>query len=153
MGRNAGPDAASRAINLHVGQRLRLLRRSRGLSQRAMGRIVGMTYQQIRKYEIGVNVIPLGKLWILASHFGLKMSYFFEGLDGAALVPEQAPDLPPVPVGEEGTSHLLLELGRALAKIEAPELLRALLHYMRAIADARAANSSTRNLPRQSRLR
>jgi transcriptional regulator with XRE-family HTH domain len=137
MERDEGPDAASRAITLHIGQRLRLLRRTKGLTQRAMGRIIGMTYQQFRKYETGVNVISLGKLWILASHFGLKVSYFFEGLDGAAPAREGEPGLPPAPAGRNAESHLTLELGRVLAKIESPEMLRGLLHYMRAIGDAR----------------
>jgi transcriptional regulator with XRE-family HTH domain len=149
MERDEGPDAASRAITLHIGQRLRLLRRTKGLTQRATGRIIGMTYQQFRKYETGVNVISLGKLWILASHFGLTVSYFFEGLDEAVPAAESEPGLSPAPAGRNAQSHLTVELGRVLAKIESPEMLRGLLHYMRAIGDAREG----RRLPRTRRFR
>jgi hypothetical protein len=110
-----------------------------------------MTYQQFRKYETGVNVISLGKLWILASHFGLRVSYFFEGLEAAAVPDASGAD--PVPVEPSANSHLPLELGRILSKIESPELLRSLLHYMRAIADAREAVASTRQPTRRSTVR
>src|SRR5580658_787222 len=83
MDGGAETEELSQTINFHVGQRIRALRQNKRKTQREMGEILGMTYQQIRKYETGTNVISMGKLWILATYFNLRISYFFEGLDGS----------------------------------------------------------------------
>lgn len=73
-------------IDVHVGARLRLLRTARRLSLEELGRRVGVTYQQIQKYETGANRISASTLYRLAQTFEMSPTYFFEGLDADAPV-------------------------------------------------------------------
>jgi transcriptional regulator with XRE-family HTH domain len=66
-------------INLHVGQRLRQLRVGAGLTQKLLAEILGVTIQQIHKYETGVNRIPVATLWRLACWLEADIGVFFEG--------------------------------------------------------------------------
>lgn len=68
-------------IDVHVGARLRLLRAARRLSLEELGRRVGVTYQQIQKYETGANRISASTLFRLAQTFEMSPLYFFEGLE------------------------------------------------------------------------
>lgn len=67
-------------VDAHVGQRLRLLRKERGLSQTALAARVGVTFQQIQKYETGKNRLSASRLYRLASVLGVDVSAFFDGL-------------------------------------------------------------------------
>ena len=77
-------------IHLHVGRRLRELRTGAGLTQGALGRAVGITAQQIQKYEMGKNRISATMIYGLARHFGVPIAAFFEGLPDPALGAPQA---------------------------------------------------------------
>ena len=68
------------SVHEHVGVRLRRQRRTLGLTQRQLGLTVGITFQQIQKYECGDNRIDVGKLWLLAVALDTPIEYFFEGL-------------------------------------------------------------------------
>lgn len=65
-------------IDLVVGNRLRNLRRSQGLSQSAIAHAIGITFQQLQKYEKGTNRITCGRIWDIANFFGLSVDYFFQ---------------------------------------------------------------------------
>ncbi|WAJ29731.1 helix-turn-helix domain-containing protein [Antarcticirhabdus aurantiaca] len=67
-------------IDIHIGSRLRSLRERRHLSLSAVGRGVGTTYQQVRKYESGDNRISASTLFRLADMMEVSPSFFFEGL-------------------------------------------------------------------------
>jgi len=67
-------------VDVHVGQRLKTLRRERNLSQTALGNHVNVTFQQIQKYEKGVNRISVSRLWSFCECFDIGPDYFFEGL-------------------------------------------------------------------------
>lgn len=67
-------------IDTHVGQRLRLLRKERGLAQTALAARVGVTFQQLQKYETGKNRLSASRLYRLASVLGVDVSAFFDGL-------------------------------------------------------------------------
>ena len=71
-------------VDSHIGSRLRALRTEQNLSLQAVGQGLGVTYQQIRKYESGDNRISASTLYRLAGFFHVDPSYFFEGLPGAA---------------------------------------------------------------------
>jgi transcriptional regulator with XRE-family HTH domain len=66
--------------DVHVGGRLRLLRTARRLSLEELGRRIGVTYQQIQKYETGANRISASTLYRIATVFEVSPTYFFEGL-------------------------------------------------------------------------
>lgn len=67
-------------VDVHVGGRLRLLRTARRLSLEELGRRIGVTYQQIQKYETGANRISASTLYRIARTFEMSPTYFFEGL-------------------------------------------------------------------------
>jgi transcriptional regulator with XRE-family HTH domain len=68
------------AVDEHVGKRLRQLRTSRGLSQSVVADALGLTFQQVQKYERGVNRISASKLYDAAMLLGVTIESFFEGL-------------------------------------------------------------------------
>jgi transcriptional regulator with XRE-family HTH domain len=68
-------------IDLQVGARVRLRRIMLGMSQDAVSKIVGLTFQQLQKYEHGTNRISASRLYQLAQILHVPVSYFFEGVD------------------------------------------------------------------------
>ena len=71
-------------IDIHVGSRIRLRRTMLGMSQEKLGESLGITFQQIQKYERGANRISASKLYEAARLLQSPVSYFFEGLDETA---------------------------------------------------------------------
>jgi len=71
-------------VDLHVGARLRLRRRAQGLSQTALAQAVGLTFQQLQKYERGTNRISASKLYAMAALMRTPVDWFFEGLPDPA---------------------------------------------------------------------
>lgn len=69
-------------VDQHIGARLRAFRLQRNLSLQAVGQGLGVTYQQIRKYESGSNRVSASTLYRLAEFFGVEPCAFFEGLPG-----------------------------------------------------------------------
>lgn len=65
-------------MDIHVGNRLRTRRTMLGLNQRKLGEKVGVTYQQIQKYERGIDRISASKLFIFAKELHVPTDYFFE---------------------------------------------------------------------------
>ena len=76
-------------IDLHFGKRLRRRRRLLGLTQQEVGDACGLRFQQIQKYESGVNRMAASTLWRLSRALGVDASYFYEGLEEVA---------PPTPI-------------------------------------------------------
>lgn len=70
-------------IDVHVGNRLRLARSARGLSLEELGRRVGVTYQQIQKYETGANRVSASTLYRISRAFEVPPAFFFDGLEAA----------------------------------------------------------------------
>jgi transcriptional regulator with XRE-family HTH domain len=69
------------AVDIHVGRRVRAGRLACGMSQESLAEIVGITFQQIQKYENGMNRIGTGRLYAISRALQLPVAYFFEGLD------------------------------------------------------------------------
>jgi transcriptional regulator with XRE-family HTH domain len=78
--------AKAHAVDVHVGRRLRERRSQLGMSQSAVGASVGLTFQQIQKYELGSNRIGAGRLFEFAKLLSVPVSHFFEGMPTNALV-------------------------------------------------------------------
>lgn len=68
-------------VDRHVGARLRLGRRFHKLSQDALGQVVGVTFQQVQKYESGTNRISASVLFAFARRLERPIDWFFEGLE------------------------------------------------------------------------
>ncbi len=71
---------ASHPVDIHVGQQLRIRRIHSNLSQTELGQKVGLSYQQVQKYESGKNRISASMLYDIASGLNVPVSCFFEGL-------------------------------------------------------------------------
>ena len=69
-------------IDTHVGTRVRMRRKLLGVSQEKLADALGLTFQQVQKYERGVNRVSASKLYEAASFMGVDVGYFFEGLAG-----------------------------------------------------------------------
>jgi transcriptional regulator with XRE-family HTH domain len=67
-------------VDLHVGSRIRLRRKMAGISQSQLGEALGLTFQQLQKYERGSNRISASKLHAVALHLKTPIAWFFEGL-------------------------------------------------------------------------
>ena len=77
------------AVDAFVGAQLKTLRKSAGLSQTDLANQIGVTFQQVQKYERGTNRIGASRLWRLCKVFGVKPDRFFEGVEAhLAQLPE-----------------------------------------------------------------
>jgi len=70
----------SHAVDEHVGKRLRQLRKAQGLSQTAVADALGLTFQQVQKYERGANRVSASKLYEAANLLNVTIAAFYEGL-------------------------------------------------------------------------
>ena len=78
-------------VDMHVGVKLRQARILKKLTQTSLGKVVGLTFQQIQKYEKGSNRIGGSRLWQLSQILEIPVSYFFEGLEsGTRLTADDA---------------------------------------------------------------
>ena len=73
-------DSAPPLIDAHVGGRIRAFRRRRGLTQERLAERLGLTFQQVQKYERGTNRVSASKLFEIATILGVGVSGFFAGL-------------------------------------------------------------------------
>ncbi len=110
-------------IDVHVGRRLRLRRTLLGMSQERLAELLGLTFQQVQKYERGVNRIGSSRLYELGQILNVPVSFFFDDL------PEDQPAAGSVSTGlaEEAAmfEHEKDDDGLALDKRETLELVRA----------------------------
>ncbi len=72
-------------LDRYVGSRLKMRRGLLGISQTKMGQITGVTFQQIQKYEKGINRISCGMLYQFAKVLKVPIDYFFEGFENEEL--------------------------------------------------------------------
>lgn len=69
-------------IDVHVGNRIRMRRQLVGMSQEKLGELLGITFQQVQKYEKGANRISASRLYLSAKILGVPVQFFFEDLPG-----------------------------------------------------------------------
>lgn len=72
--------ADSDSLDIQIGQLIRAIRVAKGWSQEDLAKRVGLSFQQIQKYESGHSRILASKLFLFASVFGVDVSYFFDGM-------------------------------------------------------------------------
>ena len=80
MVKGAG-ESGPHPVDRHVGRKVCEKRIALGYNQSDLGRALGLTFQQIQKYEKGANRISASKLWDIARFFNVEVSYFFDGLN------------------------------------------------------------------------
>lgn len=69
-------------VDVHVGKRIRHRRWLVGMTQQQLAEKVGIKFQQIQKYETGMNRVSASRLWDIADAMDVPVSFFFEGLEG-----------------------------------------------------------------------
>lgn len=124
-------------IDTHVGNRIRLRRSFLRISQEKLGDHLGVSFQQVQKYEKGANRIGAGQLFQISKLLKVEPSYFFEGLPAAkaadAGFSERQSDLPSAGI-EDTTDGIALN--RAFARIKSSKLRRRLIDLVTAMADS-----------------
>lgn len=96
-------------IDVHVGKRIRHRRWMNGTTQQQLAEQVGVKFQQIQKYETGMNRVSASRLWDIANVLGVPVSFFFEGMDAQPQVDSSSSDMP----GDILTDKEALELLRS----------------------------------------
>ena len=123
-------------IDVHVGGRIRMRRNMLGMSQERLGESLGITFQQVQKYEKGTNRVGASRLQDIASILNTPVSFFFED------APNKDPSSQPVRA-EEGPNAFALEfctsteglmLNRAFVKISNPKVRRRIIDLVRTLA-------------------
>ena len=76
-------------VDVHVGKRIRNRRWMIGMTQQQLAEKVGIKFQQIQKYETGMNRVSASRLWDIADALSVQIAFFFEGLDSKAALPEE----------------------------------------------------------------
>jgi len=81
-----------RAIDLHIGKRLRRRRRLLGLTQPQLAESLGIRFQQIQKYECGANRIAASRIYAFAMVLNVPISYFYQGIELGQAPPSSLPE-------------------------------------------------------------
>lgn len=68
-------------IDVYVGTKIRLTRAARGISQQQLSDMLSISFQQLQKYERGINRISASRLWEISQALGVNIAYFFEGAE------------------------------------------------------------------------
>lgn len=125
-------------VDIHVGRRLRLKRTFLGLSQDTVGKKIGVTFQQIQKYERGINRMGASRLYDFAKALGVQVSYFFEGFgdyvnDDADAVGMAEPNAQSFE-HDNMNNRETLEVMRAYYKIKNPALRKRVVDLIKAMS-------------------
>lgn len=124
-------------IDVHVGARIRLRRTLLGMSQDRLGTSLGITFQQIQKYERGMNRVGASRLQLMANILDVPVSFFFDDAPSHN-------DNAPIAVGSPKTDYINqflassegLQLNRAFLKIGDPNIRRGIIALTKVLAAA-----------------
>jgi transcriptional regulator with XRE-family HTH domain len=149
----AGTDREGRPspIDVHVGSRVRLRRTLLGMSQERLGEALGLTFQQVQKYERGVNRVGASRLFDLSRVLDVPISFFFDDMPDS-LTSSLSPPLTrrttgfndtPEGFGDDTLSRReTLELVRAYYRITDPAVRKRVFDLIKSMGPAEAATPS-----------
>lgn len=133
-----GNSRRANPIDKHVGERVRMRRMLLGMSQEKLGEQLGLTFQQVQKYEKGVNRIGASRLFDLAQVLGVPIQFFYENMSaavsGLAAAPGFADKAGEPYVADFLSSRDSVELHKAFARITDPRVRRSIVDMVRSIA-------------------
>ena len=130
-------------VDVHVGRRIRARRRVCKVSQVELAECIGLSFQQVQKYERGLNRVSASKLYAIAKRLDAPISHFFEGLEetnpeaGAGASP-RGQDLTDFLASDEG-----LELVNAFRSLDNRRVRRGCLDFVRLVAAETRSERST----------
>jgi transcriptional regulator with XRE-family HTH domain len=133
MAQEPDPDRSPNPIDQHVGLRIRLRRKELGVSQEKLAEAIGLTFQQVQKYERAANRVSASKLFEMAQALQTSISYFYEGLSDTAVAhsgASAAPQYHAFLLTPEG-----MELATIFPKIKRGRVRRRILDLVRAMVD------------------
>lgn len=121
-------------VDAHVGSRVRLRRTLLGMSQEKLGNAVGLTFQQIQKYERGLNRIGSSRLYQFSKVLDVPVSYFFDEMPGnMGSQPSLAGQVETAAHDENMSRRETLELVRAYYKIDDRNTRRRIYELIKAV--------------------
>ena len=127
-------------VDIHVGKQIKVRRKILGMSQSTLGKAIGLTFQQVQKYERGTNRIGASRLYDLSKVLEIPVNYFFDGFEkysassdsaGLSYVGEKKADSYEI---DWLSSKELLELVKAFNKINDQHLRKQILDLAKSIA-------------------
>jgi transcriptional regulator with XRE-family HTH domain len=128
------------AVDVHVGSRIRLRRTLMGMSQTALADSVGLTFQQIQKYEKGGNRVSASRLWQFGQVLDVPVSFFFDDMPAELLANRGHPGAMGPAGGGEATGVMTrretLELVRAYYRIQNEPVRRRIYDLFKAMGAA-----------------
>src|SRR6202046_1244628 len=126
------PKKQANPIDGQVGNRVRIRRMLLGMSQEKLGDMLGLTFQQVQKYEKGVNRIGAGRLYEVSRILGVPIDFFYEGVAAASQAgfSEAGP-----PVMEFVSSGEGLQLSLAFMKIKDPKVRKRVLDLVKSLSE------------------
>ena len=125
---------APNPIDVHVGSRVRLRRLVVEMSQEKLVEQLGITFQQVQKYEKGTNRIGASRLYTIAQILGVPVGFFYEGLTGAER-PGFAETQTERYVVDFISSSDGVQLTKAFLRIADPQVRRRIIELVQALAD------------------
>lgn len=130
-------------IDVHVGSRVRMRRMMVGMSQEKLGEALGLTFQQIQKYEKGSNRIGASRLHQIATALGVQIEFFYEGAPPAAGMTTEgfAEDPNPPYMTDFLSTSDGLQLMRAFVRVRDARVRKRVVDLVEALAEADDAAS------------
>jgi transcriptional regulator with XRE-family HTH domain len=125
------PKKQANPIDAQVGNRVRIRRMLLGMSQEKLGDMLGLTFQQVQKYEKGVNRIGAGRLYEVSRILGVPIDFFYEGV---AAAPTGFSEAGP-PVMEFVSSGEGLQLSLAFMKIKDSKVRKRVLDLVKSLSE------------------
>ncbi len=129
MAKTKGPNP----IDRHVGSRMRMRRMMLGMSQEKLATAFGVSFQQVQKYEKGVNRMGSSRLQQAADILGVAVPFFFEGASGGTFTPDRN-TLSPAYIDDFVTSSDGLRLVKAFMRITRPAVRHRIVALVNEIA-------------------
>ena len=123
-------------IDIQVGNRVRIRRMLIGMSQEKLGDLLGLTFQQVQKYEKGVNRIGAGRLFEVSRILNVPVDFFYEGVSVAG-----QPESDGAPVMEFVSSGEGLQLALAFMKIKDAKVRKRVLDLVKSLAEEEESKS------------
>ncbi|MGI9354371.1 MAG: helix-turn-helix domain-containing protein [Rhizobiaceae bacterium] len=123
-------------IDVHVGGRVRLRRTMLRISQEVLGKELGVTFQQVQKYEKGTNRISASKLYEICQALSVQVSFFFEGISvGTSRVAGLAEADGAAYKADFLSTSESVKLNLAFQRIDNPALRRQIVDLAKTVAD------------------
>ena len=132
------PKKQANPIDAQVGNRVRIRRMLIGMSQEKLGDMLGLTFQQVQKYEKGVNRIGAGRLYEISRILGVPIDFFYDGMAAAQDAGGFAESRSTPPVMEFVSSGEGLQLSLAFMKIKDPKVRKRMLDLVKSLAEEEA---------------